>query len=525
MQDAKTRWWLLGLVLSIEGVLLYQVRGPAPLGNEAPATAFSAARAVERLALLLGDQVPHPTGSVENERVRKRLVAQLQELGLDVEIHESTARVDHQYPLYNILARLPGTPDHGRPLVLATHYDSVEQGPGAADAGSCVAALLETARALQQGEPLRRPVYLLITDGEERGLKGAQAFVAEHALAQTQPFVLNFDARGTKGPSLMYETHVGNLDAVRWVSRNLPRPCFTGSAFVTVYRMMPNDSDFTAFCRAGWTGLNFAFIDGSHRYHTAEDRLENLSWRSVQHHGNNALAIARTIATNEEIVLQASEEDAVFFDLLGLWIVYMPEWWALPLAASACGVLVLCGALRLRRRSGLRAAALMLWAITLALALSAGLGWSAARGLVAAGMLPRADVAYRDAIVVGYWVLALGVVWLVEKYALRRVARADAWAAFWMIWSMGSLALAWWLPGLCYQMLVPALGAAVLAVLPLRPTLRLTLSVVVASVMLLPLANMLPVAFGARAGLMLCPVCALALCPLLPLADMAPQDE
>ena len=64
------------------------------------------------------------------------------------------------------------TPPSGQPLVLATHYDSVSAGPGAADAGSCVAALLETARALQHGGPYRRPVYLLITDGEEMGLLG-----------------------------------------------------------------------------------------------------------------------------------------------------------------------------------------------------------------------------------------------------------------------------------------------------------------------------------------------------------------
>ena len=130
---------------------------------------------------------------------------------MDVEIQRSNHGTANTYTLCNILARLPNTPDAGRPLVLSTHYDSGCRWTGAADAGSCVAALLETARALQHGGLSRRAVYLLITDGEEAGLKGADAFVQEHALARERPFVLNFDARGTSGPSLMYETHWGNL--------------------------------------------------------------------------------------------------------------------------------------------------------------------------------------------------------------------------------------------------------------------------------------------------------------------------
>ena len=49
---------------------------------------------------------------------------------------------------------------------------------GAADDGSGVAALLETARALRAGPPPRNDVIFLFTDGEERGLLGSQAFLA-----------------------------------------------------------------------------------------------------------------------------------------------------------------------------------------------------------------------------------------------------------------------------------------------------------------------------------------------------------
>ena len=66
----------------------------------------------------------------------ERLIAELRGLGMDVEIQASSRVVGDRYRLHNLLARLPGTPEGGRPLVLCTHYDSVAAGPGAADAGS-----------------------------------------------------------------------------------------------------------------------------------------------------------------------------------------------------------------------------------------------------------------------------------------------------------------------------------------------------------------------------------------------------
>jgi hypothetical protein len=368
-------------------------------------------------------------------------------------------------------------------------------------------------------------VYLLFTDGEEAGLKGALTFVREQTLPGGKPFVLNFDARGTSGPSLMYETHVGNLGTVRWMSRALPRPCFTGSAFVTVYRYLPNDTDFSVFCRDGWTGLNFAFIGDAHRYHTADDTLANLDSRSVQHHGANALAMARVVAGSDDMDLQASSGDAVFFDVAGLCVAYFPESWARPLSALACAILVVCGGWRLWSRPGVRTFSLTVFAILVALGLSAALGWGLSRALAAAGWLPRVHVAHGRAMAASYWLLSAGILWLVVRFVLRNVARADVWAAFWLVWSVAGLLIAWWIPGFCYMLLVPALVAALLSLVPLSPTVRLTATVVVASVMVLPLGNMLPVVFGPGFGLLLCPTCTLALAPLLPLADNAGRAE
>src|SRR5690606_26753261 len=71
--------------------------------------------------------------------------------------------------VHNVSAVIEGTAPTGR-IVLAAHYDSVPSGPGAADDGAGVAAILEAARALQAGGPPENDVVLLLTDGEERGL-------------------------------------------------------------------------------------------------------------------------------------------------------------------------------------------------------------------------------------------------------------------------------------------------------------------------------------------------------------------
>ena len=141
--------------------------------------------------------------------MRDHLVGQLRALGLDPQVQTATvARHEPKWrgpavaaTVKNIVARLKGTANT-RAVMLAAHYDSVPSGPGASDDGSGTVTLVETARALKAGPPLRNDVIFLITDGEELGLLGAQAFVSEHPWVKDGGLVLNFEARGACGPSL-----------------------------------------------------------------------------------------------------------------------------------------------------------------------------------------------------------------------------------------------------------------------------------------------------------------------------------
>ena len=166
---------------------------------------------------------------------------------------------------------LPQQP--GDVVLGVAHYDSTPSGPGASDDGAGVVTMLECARKLK-GQRFRNPIGFLITDGEEAGLLGAEAFVADPKLSRNVRAVVNVENRGTTGPSFLFETSVNNRDLVP-LFRNLRRP-FTSSLFYTVYQLLPNDTDVTVFKRAGKIAVNFAAIGGVEHYHTASDDLAHV---------------------------------------------------------------------------------------------------------------------------------------------------------------------------------------------------------------------------------------------------------
>ena len=335
------------LVAALEYAAIRQIQPPATVPATAPATDFSSARAMGHLRAIA--QRPHPTGSPENARVREYIIGQLRMLGLDPELQAATAVRDEgkrQGPadaatVSNIAARLRGA-GNTKAVMLAAHYDSVTTGPGASDDGSGTVTLLEAARALKAGPPLTNDVILLFNDGEELGLLGAQAFVDQHLWAKDAGVVLNFEARGACGPSIMFETSAGNGWLIDQFAKAAPHPVassFSGE----VYNRLPNDTDLTVFKRAGLAGLNFAYTGCWPRYHTLRDDVDRTDERSIQHDGSYAVALARRFGNlNLE---RTKSPDAVYFSLFGMTFHY-PAAWAVPLMIAillAFAVVVIFG--------------------------------------------------------------------------------------------------------------------------------------------------------------------------------------
>jgi hypothetical protein len=263
------------------------------------------------------------------------IVRDLTNLGLNPEVQSS--ETDEAAPgaqaTQNIVARLKGTQAVGKGVLLAAHYDTVDDSYGACDDGAAVAALLETARALKSGPALQKDVIFLFTDGEENGLWGAKSFVADHPWAEDVEVALNFDARGCAGPVYMFETSENNGWLIREFGKAGPRP-FANSLMYEIYKNLRIYwTDFTVFKRAGISGLNFAFVGDPLRQHTPFDKLEALDEGSLQHQGILALALSRHFGNLNATDPKAG--DAIYFDVLGLTLISYSRAWAVPLTALA----------------------------------------------------------------------------------------------------------------------------------------------------------------------------------------------
>ncbi len=411
---------LLSILLAAACVSLrFAPSPPVPLGSSLED--FSGERAEVELRRLLDGIDAHPCGSPDNALVRQRIVGRLSELGYAPSLQERFAcgRFGDCMPVTNIVARIDGGRDV---LLLAAHYDSVGAGPGASDDGVGVAAVLEAARALRESKPANTIVFLL-TDGEEMGLLGATQFM-QTPLAQRVMAVVNVDNRGTRGPSLMFET-AGPTSSLSPLLNHLPRP-LASSLFGGIYELLPNDTDFTRFRERGAVGFNFAMIGDVASYHTDRDDLEHVSRAGLQHHGENVLALARALASRDLATLKDGER-AVYFDWLGLHVFQWPERFALHMALAAMSLLLGAIALALRRAPSrlreLLGAAGWAWVCLMAPIVFGGLI------VIALGFFRQAPMPWHAAL----YVPTAAVVVLFAVVALSvgpRVSRGDFWMRY-----------------------------------------------------------------------------------------------
>ena len=304
---------------------------PAAAAASAPLTEFSASRAIKYVEQI--SQRPHPVGSEEHRRVREYIVNELTALGVTPEVQELDvmspfpSNINQVARVRNIVARLEGSGD-AKALMLVGHYDSTPTSLGASDDGSAVAAMLETLRALKAGAPLKNDIIFLFTDGEEIGLLGAKGFADGHPWAKDVGLVLNFEASGTRGPSLLFETSDENGWLTAQFGQAATNPV-ASSIFHEVYRFLPNMTDLTVFRIKGFAGLNFAFVGGLAHYHTLSDNVANIDLRSLQHQGSYALSLSRHFAN---IGLEnPKSRNHVFFNTLGSVFIHYSDIWVMPL--------------------------------------------------------------------------------------------------------------------------------------------------------------------------------------------------
>jgi|GEM_PF-688268 len=322
MRKIFTYIWIL--VISF---LAISLESPTKVASE-KSNGFSAINTEPHIQSMAAQN--HFMGTSENRKVRDYILSEFEKLQIQTEVFVGIT--DRNYNnryiklarTENIIATIKGT-DTGnlnrKAVLIAGHYDSVLSAPGAADDVHAVACMLETAKLLKQ-KPHKNDIIFLITDGEEMGLFGAKSFVEQKENSNIG-LVLNYEARGNSGPSISFEWSEGNAWLVSQVKKAGKKP-IANSLSYEVYNLLPNDTDFTFFKKAGLAGINHAFIDGFSYYHNPDDTYENLNMESVQHTGENMYHLTEHFANSD--LSNVVSHNASFFNVFTYLVIYPSTW-------------------------------------------------------------------------------------------------------------------------------------------------------------------------------------------------------
>ncbi|MFQ3305214.1 MAG: hypothetical protein ACI9K4_000273 [Polaribacter sp.] len=333
-------------ILIILGVIYWSfadLKPPLTASKSIAKTEFSLNNALNHLKNI--SKEAHYVGSEEHKKVQNYIVAELQKMGFETEIQTQTAINKKWFAattVENIIAKLKGSGSE-KALLLLTHYDSNPHSSlGASDAGSGVVTILEGLRAfLAKNEMPKNDLIILISDAEELGLLGAQAFVDQHSSTKDIGLVLNFEARGSGGPSYMLmETNGKNSKLLSEFLATKPNFPAANSLMYSIYKKLPNDTDLTVFREdAKINGFNFAFIGDHFDYHTAQDSYERLDRETLLHQADY-FTTSLNYFSNSDLTNFNSEEDFVYVNFPIIKLASYPFSWVLPMVIL-CSILFL----------------------------------------------------------------------------------------------------------------------------------------------------------------------------------------
>ncbi|KAJ6642258.1 Endoplasmic reticulum metallopeptidase 1 [Pseudolycoriella hygida] len=252
------------------------------------------------------------------------------EIEVDVQIGSGSFHLEGMTSVYrniqNVIVKLsPGNATTTSSLLLNTHYDSVPISPGAGDASTMVATMLEVLRVMSKyPDPFQHSVVFLFNGAEENGLQGSHLFITQHKWAKDVQAYFNFDSAGSGGKEVMFQSK-----GIPWMMNlynNLaPHPLSTTFAEeVFENKVIPSDSDYRIFRDFGkLPGMDFAFYQNGYVYHTQNDVADIIPLGTYQNTGDNMLALTMAAANSPHLPGTSSlpSEPAVFFDIFGLFVI------------------------------------------------------------------------------------------------------------------------------------------------------------------------------------------------------------
>jgi Zn-dependent M28 family amino/carboxypeptidase len=194
---------------------------------------------------------------------------------------------------YNVIGEIRGTQLPNEYIILSAHFDSWDGGSGATDNNSGTVTMMEAARILKEVYPNpKRTILVALWNGEEQGLNGSRAFVADHPeiVANVQALfnqdngtgrVANISMQGLTGvASFMGEWMTALPSQIsQHITLQIPGNPGTGG------------SDYASFICAGVPAFSLSSLNWSYRqtYHNPTDTFDKVIIDDVT---NNAVLTA-----------------------------------------------------------------------------------------------------------------------------------------------------------------------------------------------------------------------------------------
>lgn len=325
----KSNIFIIGLLIAVILIIAHEATIPQKVAETTNLKSFSRVKALEHIQQISKEQ--HHVGAPAHAKVKNYLENELKNLGLEVVAQDTMvlSKWQNLVKVQNVVARKKGK-SNGKALLLMTHYDSAPQSRsfGASDNGNGLGTILEGMRMfIENNQEFKNDIIILFSDAEELGLNGAYGFNKHHPWNEDVGVVVNFEARGTSGPSMMLaETNHGNQALIEAFSKaKVPYPV-ANSLMYSVYKMLPNDTDLTAFREVSdIPGYNFAYIDGHYHYHTELDNYDNLDPKSVEHQATYFIGMVNHLA-NADLSQMNAQDDMTYFNIPQKFIYYPSSW-------------------------------------------------------------------------------------------------------------------------------------------------------------------------------------------------------
>ena len=229
--------------------------------------------------------VPTVTLSGEHYNMIERMLRQRMPVKLRINV-QTKFYDDDNGNAYNVIAELPGADPAVKDeiVMIGGHLDSWHTGVGATDNADGATTVMEAMRILKAaGARPRRTIRVALWGGEEQGLLGSKAWVAEHLVGEArEKFDVYFNIDNGTGP--IYGWYLQNNEGVRQLFEDWIAPLKSDGVRRNVIEPV-GSTDHMSFLDAGVPGFNpIQDYNGydTRTHHTNMDTVDRVDVKEIR---------------------------------------------------------------------------------------------------------------------------------------------------------------------------------------------------------------------------------------------------